>query len=934
MPAFRAVFPNRPNDPPLPAASFNLLLIPMGFPMPATALVNRAWKDLSQVVFGAQPRQPHLAVYTPRLGSAGQPDLPDLGLALGTDGRLSIPAANANALVEYITRSTVTDKEGEDWPALKLWPRFGKAGVGMGNLVALLVNGTAGSPGELYEMEGSDRYPIPVVGAVVDGSPNWVNVIARGFAQKFASLFDEFELSGADFSVPPDPYFPRAPNLFFTDAATRNALEAIASGQSQDSLQVVAAEAAEAWRMSFPAGSKPVMRQDDATNPPITQAQRSDTTPLLYEGGGLYRHNVFRANRDCLMRRIPLTTATATRPDYMAVQADAQFCYVCAGILNGQLGEASEVLARPPLTLANQRLEYDRVAWRSREKRPGTPEALEKTNIGRRAPFWSFKVLMGADDFALQVKDVKHSGRKDVLFRAIADVMRSVRYRITSVTMSDGTTVTLPVSEALSNRQQPVVFEIASDGGAAHEYDFGCKLTMSWPRSGWIMQVSQSLVLKAANNDIDPGHAVTACKIYPQMSFRYFADPSATSTAKRPAVKSFSGSIVCDMDHAIPTSAASQLAPFELDDLASGRLAMAMFVDSNTSDYDNLYDFDPAFIADVGAQSFGRLIAEAPAFMLLDGVFKDGRKLTRVVNTGASPATWPGAAARYQYLFRSSVPVLPAWSWVFDCVRPDSATDFSIVGVYCPTDPADGTKGQMFRRALYKWPPAGTYEGPNNYQMTINKFPRQGYYDNLHIHPTEATPHFTEAPFCADVCMHFHWRWGVLAGAGPDPYSFLGWGNGKRGRGGHTTLGGPLIPPNQHLDVDITRSTPGAIGVTYRVRVMEPLPNQTQVLFEQGVGFAFSYEGILRPIDIVRFATGMGVVGLTFTLELIRLNQERRTSPDLYDAHVRTLFHEIYEALQYYDKSVDKMTADRVQQIPDGRDADPSQPGSLPPEQL
>jgi len=278
--------------------------------------------------------------------------------------------------------------------------------------------------------------------------------------------------------------------------------------------------------------------------------------------------------------------------------------------------------------------------------------------------------------------------------------------------------------------------------------------------------------------------------------------------------------------------------------------------------------------------------------------------------------------------------VLPAWSWIFDYARGDAAQNFSIVGAYCPTDPADGTKGQQPREMQYKWPPAGSFQGNNDYRLTIKKFERQGFYDNIHIHPSEEDPHFIEAPFCADVCMHIHWRWGVLAGPGPDPYTFFGWGNGKRGRGGHTKLGGPLIPPNQHLDIDVTRNGQGAIGVGYRVRVSRPAPNQTQVLFEQGAAFAFSYTGILRPVDIVRFCAAMNVVGVNFQSVLSRLNNEQKNNPDAFDADVRTLFHEIYEQLQYFDQEIDDVINIGLQQIPDGRLPDASVSGSIPPEEL
>src|SRR5207249_4989411 len=92
----------------------------------------------------------------------------------------------------------------------------------------------------------------------------------------------------------------------------------------------------------------------------------------------------------------------------------------------------------------------------------------------------------------------------------------------------------------------------------------------------------------------------------------------------------------------------------------------------------------------------------------------------------------------------------------------------------------------------------------------IDKKGRQGQYDNIHIHaamPTMAAMAMAmdvvPAPFCADMCVHLHWRWGTDATSSmAAPYAFYGWGKSGRGAdGAHTSLGSPLIPPNQHLRV-------------------------------------------------------------------------------------------------------------------------------------
>jgi hypothetical protein len=164
--------------------------------------------------------------------------------------------------------------------------------------------------------------------------------------------------------------------------------------------------------------------------------------------------------------------------------------------------------------------------------------------------------------------------------------------------------------------------------------------------------------------------------------------------------------------------------------------------------------------------------------------------------------------------------------------------------------------------------------------------------------------------------MHLHWRWGTVATSGAnDKQAFLGWGDGSPGGGANTTLGGPLIPPNQHLDITIDRLASGSeTRVDYAVTAYGPGRGQHQVVLEQGLGMAFSYGGLPRHL-LAALTVGLGFASDVPTA---------LTGDEL---SVRALFHKIYQRIRLYDPSVDDVTAARdVPQLPGdpGRASTPS----------
>jgi hypothetical protein len=234
------------------------------------------------------------------------------------------------------------------------------------------------------------------------------------------------------------------------------------------------------------------------------------------------------------------------------------------------------------------------------------------------------------------------------------------------------------------------------------------------------------------------------------------------------------------------------------------------------------------------------------------------------------------------------------WGMVFDYFKPDLQVDTEFVGAYGPADP----KATQARQGVWTSP-----DGDPARPFTIAKRPRQGAYDNLHMHwnmgpdPVNPSAIMVHAPGCGEACVHIHWRWGTLAGTGllrnlalagdaalgtltslplpvaqaiqryviPNPPEmFRGWSEGGVWSDSEPfeEVGAPLIPPNQHLEVAVThpdtqRATPfGRVvppnsapkpldprrkAVWYTVSIANAAEGQRQVIFEQGGDFAHTY---------------------------------------------------------------------------------------------
>ncbi len=240
----------------------------------------------------------------------------------------------------------------------------------------------------------------------------------------------------------------------------------------------------------------------------------------------------------------------------------------------------------------------------------------------------------------------------------------------------------------------------------------------------------------------------------------------------------------------------------------------------------------------------------------------------------------------------------PNWSALFDTYRGNLQTEVELTAVYsAANNPATS------RKKDYNWP-AGSSTA-----ITLQKEFRQGAHDNIHLHGDMGDDghanKMLHAPFCAEACMHIHWRWGAYPSsqASDQTERFLGWGWERGNIVSNSTPGAPLIPPSHQLRFAVTQPTatrrappnvlgPGAIEVGanaldpllkrlwYTVDIDAPAVGRRQVIWEHGIGWAYAYH------------VGAAVIGLLFAYNL----SVGTAAPPTIDEN----FHGLYQDIRYF----------------------------------
>lgn len=906
-----------------PRGRFSVLLLAAGYELGKIfSLADDAWKKVMQLhpfqseeTFNADFARKRFCAYT---------DLDPLDIDFTFDGkRLVVPEAQEGRVLERIDTSTVplnfTDRtKPKEWAARIVWDPEGRFGD-WGSLIVVLVKGD--TEGELYQLSPAPGFPIPFVAVVVTGD-HWHKVIARAIAQVWGYLGDEYEESGDGYLKSGSSRLDRRrPNVLLVDDSQRSELE---SGKKL--LSVITAPPT-GWHVS----KKDVLafhsHPNNGASPDETVRKPSDKIQLV-EGAAGFRLNAFRSDFDCLMRRKPYSTGLPIQ------DKDAAFCRVCREVLDGLIvSNRDRSLETKRILLDSQRPRPDTVYWKTIDtvKNVTSGYNRELENVGATAVKWGYKLRVD-DSAGLTITDVTLSGLEGSIYAAKTSLFESIGFRDLDVKMKGDSRRTLSIADSFANKKTPPVLETFSD---AHDKGYlrGYRLSLTWEiPDRWDIEAVMSIVFKDVANDFDPGGAVYAVKCYPQLSMRYRRPPAKkkkqTNTSKFPKVEELCGTIEVVASNVIPTD---HDAGHDFHHMPTGAQSVALFTDSNASGRDSKWDWDRLDLAELGADfthfledvSFG-VIPGAPAlpeYGLWSADWESGRLLAGVGwGKMTSPGSLVGAIARRANMFFDQ-PGLPHWSWLFDYVDPEVTGRRDLIAVY----DSKSAQGKASRVKEWEWPVPSDQQNLashastlRNYKMTVEKLPRQGAFDNVHINPDMGTDtrsnKIVAAPFCGDLCLHLHWRWGEVTLVGsPWRKNFLGWGDGHLDRGAHTLAGAPLIPPNQKLWIKLDKQT-GKTSIRYDVTAHDPDFDAYQVFMEQGIGVAFNYLG-LSPDLVTLLAIGVGEWGPTSVEDKPKeLRKLQKEDPAKYNEKVRAIFHKFYPRIRFYSEP--DVKAD-VQQVPE-----------------
>lgn len=224
------------------------------------------------------------------------------------------------------------------------------------------------------------------------------------------------------------------------------------------------------------------------------------------------------------------------------------------------------------------------------------------------------------------------------------------------------------------------------------------------------------------------------------------------------------------------------------------------------------------------------------------------------------------------------------WQNIFDYANYNVKFEKEFVAVYGDNSDLLSSsnigKNKEYRKTEYDYPSGNIGFD----KITLNKYPRQGAFDNIHLHGYLG--HYKDndqlvihAPICGYCCFHMHWRWSSfnyeVASNGwfqagnkwgeslVNERNFLGYYDESSNIG----LGMPLIPNNQQLKIAVTHpdSNPtneeydvvlnGSNTVSlrsdiktiwYSVNLTNRKFEESHVIMEHGCGYAFDYDNLAK----------------------------------------------------------------------------------------
>lgn len=915
---------SQPPIDPDPARSFNVLLIGQGFDAAEfLAIAQRVWSDPANLrsvtdtdPFGVLRNRSRVACYADdgtgvflRMRQTPSPM---------ADDALSIPPDAAAVLRDYLPLLTIVGDDGRVTTADKVWLEQRRQVGATGGLIVILRNGRLPArnqpavlpqqrPAELYQLDPSENYPVPVVAVNVTWNDElWPLPIVRALAQNLGGLRDEFELPGDRFDHPAiELVQPAAPNLLFVDKATRDGLAA-GGAVPADIVQRVINE----WRL--PAGTAIDFFANGAAPGALGGVH-------LVEGGDGYRHQVLRCDFDCLMRRMPVTVAASViAAGGRTIRVDGvRFCRVCREWLEAVLRGTQQVRAGESIRLDTQRIGYDWVSWHAREQPAAGFDPARNFNrvhtmpVPADEPKWSMSVTYNPAAATLpdlfQIRDVRLAQRPGDPYARAVDVVRSIRFDDLSVSFTRRAvgggpfipeSIRLDPAAALANRLDPPRLELASDGGADRAYQIGARLTLAWPviRSWhataaervrdvrlFTVEAVLGLVL-TGEQDVDPSFPVRGCRILPQFALRIRRNSGLVTTG-RAAVRGGVAANVTQLKGSVAIEAVNAIAPDptldpKLAPIATGRLGATLVCGSNSAMGDSA-------------------MAPVANNLLLPAT---GRKLAGLHVNGADPA------AR----LRPFTIGPPAWSWRYDYVRTLVAARTVVAGSYHLSEPKGAADPAATRDHNFTWPSGSAFT------LNVHKFGRQGDYDALYIHPIDTTANpVLELPVSGDLGLVLLMRQGASESTNTFGLPRLGWGPGRLDAGAHTSVGAPLVPPNQHVDLTVEKLADGVVKTIYAATADDFGANEWQVFLEQGLALGYRYDarggGAMQWLRDVASLAGVPAA----TLQALATALADVAHPAALDLQVRSLFRALHAGARFYDQAVDGI---KVQQAPETGD--------------
>jgi hypothetical protein len=820
-----------------------------------------------------------------------QETVPGAGTPTGPIDRLRMPHPPSQppqvlppgrSLAEYLAHLTVKLSDDSVHRATEYWPVGQRRTGAKGTLVAVLRKAPFRTyneankpdddprPAELYQLDPTSDDQVPFIAVNVVPFGDWPLVLARAIAQNLANVSDEYEFDGAAFDQPAEAAPPSfGPNVITIDDSARQALIAGTAAT------VAVPEVVGAW--GIPAGTAvDFVRHAAATANPIA-AWDSVTQPYnlgsfhLVEGAAGFRTHIVRCDNDCLMRRIPAQISGSMQPTpALPVQSDMRvFCKACEERVRRVIRGGQPLVLEPRVELDTQRRLFDSLVWPAPTNLPLSTVTLANIAVAGQ-PQWSCKAEFAAPaGFRFtDINLINPDYWMGAATQRVAHVLQSVTFDPIQLTFKDGKTVSLAISDALKATAPTPSFDASALGDNGGRYQVGARLALSWSvlhstvggaERRCIVDAELSLVLASMENDLDPGGVMLGCRLYPQMAVRVRSMINGI-----PAVTTIKSAITLVANNADPGSLTGTL-----KSLATGKLTTSAFCESNR--------------------------ASAGGSLNSVGVPLDKRKRANLAPMTTNPPP------------RLTPP--PHWSWIYDYCNTGILARTPFVGTYSRADGAKGATSREFTSG-----PAGPVVNPG---PTIHKLPRQGAYDSLVIHPDRPgdPPGLGQiaAPFCADLGLHLHWRRGLSLSGGSSPlHLFRGWGAGRLGQGARTVLGTPVVPPNQHIDVEVApafdRST---VNVKYAVTATEIAANRWELFMEQGIGYAFQYAAIFTAVpsvnaigfqDLGWLAEAMGadkMVDVNARLTALVLK------PDQLDAAIRGVWSSILSRCRRFDQTLD-----------------------------